>query len=88
MCFWKYTTGERRTKTKKLNIKNSSDVEQGNHLLSLVFVFQILITKSVTRRPKLDAIRALRLSLFLSLLRWRIPPMVVHPEKIDFRRFV
>ncbi len=21
-------------------------------------------------------------------LRWIIPPMVVHPEKIDFRRFV
>ncbi len=21
-------------------------------------------------------------------LRWMIPPMVVHPEKIDFRRFV
>ncbi len=23
-----------------------------------------------------------------TLLRWMIPPMVVHPEKIDFRRFV
>ncbi len=26
--------------------------------------------------------------VFLLLLRWMIPPMVVHPEKIDFRRFV
>ena len=22
------------------------------------------------------------------LLRWMIPPMVVYPEKIDFRRFI
>ncbi len=27
-----------------------------------------------------------RVSLYL--LRWNIPPMVIHPEKIDFRRFV
>ncbi len=26
--------------------------------------------------------------LILLHLRWMIPPMVVHPEKIDFRRFV
>ncbi len=25
---------------------------------------------------------------WLQCLRWMIPPMVVHPEKIDFRRFV
>ncbi len=25
---------------------------------------------------------------FTQILRWMIPPMVVHPEKIDFRRFV
>ncbi len=24
----------------------------------------------------------------MNFLRWMIPPMVVHPEKIDFRRFV
>ncbi len=24
----------------------------------------------------------------IKYLRWMIPPMVVHPEKIDFRRFV
>ncbi len=24
----------------------------------------------------------------MAALRWMIPPMVVHPEKIDFRRFV
>ncbi len=24
----------------------------------------------------------------VTYLRWMIPPMVVHPEKIDFRRFV
>ncbi len=26
--------------------------------------------------------------LILKALRWMIPPMVVHPEKTDFRRFV
>ncbi len=30
----------------------------------------------------------LLLMTLISLLRWMIPPMVVHPEKIDFRRFV
>ncbi len=25
---------------------------------------------------------------YFNCLRWMIPPMVVHPEKIDFRRFV
>ncbi len=33
--------------------------------------------------------RVLRwMNLCLLSLRWMIPPMVVHPEKIDFRRFV
>ncbi len=50
------------------------------------FICHIAFINKQTDKQKQK--HSINILLLFSALRWMIPPMVVHPEKIDFRRFV